>query len=262
MKRCFQKLSSLMAAFIFVTLSQAQVSNIKTNVRNDHKSNYSYRSSSVRTTIPARNKRFGESFGESLAASIVGGIIQGIGFVTIEAQKAVLRDKDDYPNTVSFESTLDYGTDLSTLSFNPSIRGNWGILASDIRYSLLHDYTGSLESLDWQVLIVRVPIKNLKLNYGIGFTSLLSPKTTYFESSTGFDLYLINQKLALSTNYRWTNRRNEERYRQEVKFTTDYQLLSKDQFRLSPMIGLSYLNYFKSDEFLMFNVGVKIRIGS
>jgi hypothetical protein len=110
------------------------------------------------------------------------------------------------------------------------------------------------------VLILRVPINNLKLNYGIGFTSLLSPKTTYFESSTGMDLYLMKRKLTLGFNYRWTYRRNESRYRQEVKLTSDYVIIDKHRFKLSPLVGISYQNYFEEDEFWMFNVGVKISL--
>ncbi|MCT4645865.1 MAG: hypothetical protein N4A74_12835 [Carboxylicivirga sp.] len=260
MKKPIQKLSSLMAVLLIFTLCPAQVKNIKTNVRNDKSSNYSSGIRSTKTYSSGYSSNSSESFGQYLAEGIIGGFVQAIGFTTVEAQKAVLRDRDDYPNTISLEGKLEYGSDLSTISFNPSLRGNWGILASDLRYSLLHDYTGSLESIDWQVLILRVPINNLKLNYGIGFTSLLSPKTTYFESSTGMDLYLMKRKLALGFNYHWTYRRNESRYRQEVKLTSDYVIVDKHRFKLSPLVGISYQNYFEEDEFWMFNIGVKISL--
>ncbi len=185
MKRYLKYFHPALILLIIAQMTQAQVSNIKSNVQHDSQRTSYYTASSWSVSHSEH-----QSFGESLAASIVAGIIDCASFVTVEAQKAVIRDPKDYPNTISLEGTIDYGSNGSALTFAPAIKGNWGIFGSEMRYALLHDYTGSLESFDWQVLILRIPIKNIKLNYGLGFTSLLSPKTNYFESSTGFDLYL------------------------------------------------------------------------
>ncbi len=250
----------LILCFIVIcTNALSQVKNIKETSRDDKK-----------TTIPNSDSRSysnssssfsaNQSFGESLGAGIISGIFKGFCFITVEAQKAALQNRDKIPNLISLETNLDYGTNFEEITFNPSIRANWGIFASDFRYSLLHDNTGSLQSLDWQVLVARIPIKTLKLNYGIGFTSLLDPKITYFESSTGFDLNICESRLNIMANYRWTARKDEERYRQEFKFTTDYQIMNNGVFHLSPMIGITYQEYFKKDRYMLFNVGVKIRI--
>ncbi len=250
------KLLILFCTFLILcTNAYTQVSNIKTNVNNDQFSHRIPRSIN-RSSKPSYNNL---DFGESLASDIFYGIIQCIGFVTVKAQKSVLQNKDYYPNTISFEAGLDYGTNFNELTFNPSVRGNWGIIGSELRYALLHDNTGSLESIDWQVLIVRIPVKNFKFNYGIGFTTLLSPNTTYLESSTEIDLNLCRNKLNINTNYRWTAIKSDVRYRQELKITADYLLFKKGAFHLSPMLGITYQDYFKANSFLMFNSGIRIR---
>jgi len=237
----------------------SQVQNIKKSVQNDKNTSYTY--SSSRTSYSSQNSYTDRtSFKESLTNDIFSGIFYGLTFISVKAQKSVLSNKESHPNLVSLQADLDYGTNFSELTFNPSFRANWGLLATDFRYALLHDNTGSLESLDWQVLILRIPIKNIKLNYGIGFTSLMSPKSTYFESSTGFDLNLYQRRINLSGNYRWTSRKMDYRYRQEVKFIGDYLIMQKNRFSLSPMIGITYQEYFKQDNYLLFNVGVRIRL--
>ncbi|WP_430817321.1 hypothetical protein [Carboxylicivirga sp. RSCT41] len=249
----FLKPTILLVIILISGLSNAQVSDIKRKVRSDTKSS-SY-STQSRTSY---NRSSDDDY---LMTEIANGIASCVAWASIEAQRNVLQNENRYPNTVSLEAILDYGTNLSELTLNPTLRGNWGIYASELRYHVLHDYTGSLESLDWQVLILRVPIRNFKANYGIGFTSLFSPQTTYAESSTGFDLCLLERKLKLTANYRWTFRRNSERYRQEFKFTADYLMMQKGNFHLSPIIGVTYQNYFNEDEFWFFNCGVRLRFG-
>lgn len=237
----------------------SQVQTIKKSVSKDKSttSAYSTHSTSYSTRYSYSDRT---SFKESFTDYIFGSMIHGLAFISIEAQKSVLYNKESHPNLVSFQADLDYGTNFSELTFNPSFRANWGLLATDFRYALLHDNTGSLESLDWQVLILRIPIKNIKLNYGIGFTSIMNPKSTYFESSAGFDINLNERKLNLSGNYRWTSRKTDYRYRQEVKFTADYKIMQKDIFSISPMIGITYQEYFKQDSYLLFNAGVRVRL--
>jgi len=257
MREIRKYLLTLFIIFIICSIN-AQVSNIKKTVKKD-KITYtltgtkSYHSSS-------RSSNYENNIAEGIAEEIFIGIIRGLGFITTKAQKAVLDNANEIPNVISLETGIDYGTNTSELTLNPSIRGNWGIIATDFRYSLLHDNTSSLQSLDWQVLVLRVPIKNLKLNYGIGFISLLNPKTSYFESSTGLELNLIESKLNFISNYRWTSHKSQKRYRQEVKLTGDYQVFENKLFHISPMAGFTYQKYFNTDRFLFFNIGVKLRL--
>lgn len=243
------------------TSGYTQVTEIKKQAATDSKRHSSAKGTrSYGSSSSSSSFNDDESFGEYILGQLFMGIAYGVGFVTVEAQKHVLAKQDQLPNLVSFESGLDFGTNLSEFTFNPSIRGNWGLFATDFRYSMLHDYSGTLQSLDWQVVVVRVPIHNLKLNYGAGFTSLLAPKTTYFESSAGFDLCLLKEQLKVTSNYRWTTRKTDERYRQEFKFTADYKLWEKGRFQLAPSIGVTYQDYFKKHHYWFANMGIRLRI--
>jgi len=239
----------------------AQVAEIKQQVSDDsrtYSSGAGIRASSVSSSSTCSHS---DSYGGAVFAELFLGLVKGVGMVTVVAQKQVLEKQDRIPNLISLETGLDYNSNLSELSFNPYLRGNWGLFATDLRYSQFHDYSGTLQSFDWQVLIVRIPIRYLKLNYGIGFTSLLDPKTTYFESSTGFDLSLHENQINISSTYRWTARKMDDaRYRQEFKLVGDYRIWQKGSFHLSPSVGVTYQDYFKKHHYLLFSVGVKLRI--
>lgn len=257
--KCFFKYLFLVVVFCSTkAITLSQVKNIKENVAEESNQNTSGSCSDEDDNVSSFYSD-DMSFGESLMAEIFLGIIKGVSIVTVEAQRHVLSDMDKYPNLISTVVGVDYGTNLSALTLTPSLRVNWGIVASDLRYSLIHDYTGSLKSFDWQVFILRIPVDIVKLNYGIGFTALLEPNVSYFESSLGADVHLLKNRLNVTSNYRWTAKKSEERYRQEFKFTVDYRLVNKGEIDICPMIGVSYQDYFKEDNYLFFNVGVKIR---
>ncbi|MCW3787399.1 hypothetical protein [Plebeiibacterium sediminum] len=258
----FKQIVIMLLLLIPATSLICQVRDIKEDIKNDKSSTSSSKSySSTYSSNRSSSCYEDESFGDWIAGEIFYGIVKGVGFVTYQAQSNVLENRDRYPNIISFEAGLDWGTTFSENTLNPSVRLNWGIFASDFRYSELMDNTGRLRSWDWQVLVVRVPIKNLKINYGIGFTSILDPVESYFESSTGFDLNLINSKLNFNGNYRWTKRKSDERYRQEVKVTGDFTVINNGTFHVSPMIGCTYQEYFGKHHYLFLNAGFKIRLG-
>ncbi len=258
----------LLIVIIIFTISatlNSQVKDIKEDIKNDKKSKSSKTYSSTRSSSSTRRSSSyyddEESFGDWIFGEILYGLVKGVGFVTYQAQMNVLDNRERYPNLISLETGYDFGTTIfDKNNFNPSLRLNWGIFASDFRYSLLMDKRANLQSLDWQVLVVRVPIKNLKINYGIGFTSVLSPKKTYFESSAGLDLSLLKTKLNLTGNYRWTESKSADRYRQEVKLNGDYVVMEKGQFHLSPMIGCTYQEYFNKYRYWFVNIGLRIRL--
>ncbi len=257
----------LLVIFILLTISvhlQCQVRTIKEDIKNDKKSKSSKSYTSTRSSYSSgRSSSYDDdgSFGDWIFGEILCGIVKGVSFATYQAQKSVLENRDCYPNIISLESGFDWGSTLfNENTLNPSIRLNWGIFASDFRYSVLCDETDNLKSLDWQVLVIRVPIKNLKINYGIGFTSVLSPKTSYFESSAGLDLSLMESKLNFAANYRWTESKSADRYRQEVKITGDFVIMEKGIFYLSPMIGCTYQEYFNKHRYWFVNLGVKVRL--
>ncbi len=258
----------LLVIFILLTISvnlNCQVKDIKEDIKNDKKSKSSKSYTSTRSSTSTRRSSSyyddEENFRDWILGEIFYGLVKGVGFVTYQAQMNVLDNRERYPNLISLETGYDFGTTIFyENNFNPSLRLNWGIFASDFRYSLLMDQRANLQSLDWQILVVRVPIKNLKINYGIGFTSVLSPKKTYFESSAGLDLSLLKSKLNLITNYRWTESKSEDRYRQEFKFIGDIQVFESGHFQVSPMVGCTYQEYFNKYRYWFVNLGMKIRL--
>ncbi len=257
----FKQTVLVLLLFMPATMLIGQVKDIKEEIRNDKSSTSSKSYSSTNSSRCSSYSYEDESFGDWLAGEIFYGIVKGIGFITYQAQSNVLENRDQYPNVISLETGLDWGTTFKENTLNPFARLNWGIFASDFRYSELMDETGRLRSLDWQVFVVRVPIRNLKINYGVGFTSILDPEESYFESSTGFDLNLMNSKLNFTGNYRWTKRKSDERYRQEVKVTGDFSVMTNGIFHVSPMIGCTYQEYFGKHRYLFVNAGLKIRLG-
>jgi hypothetical protein len=249
----------------------SQVADIKEKVKADQKSNPSkkpyYSEPTTNTSFSDNNEEAHSSYNsdcnclDDIPTCIVSAIFKGIGHLTFAAQKSTLKKRNEIPDIVSLSTGLDFQSNFYSQTFNPKIRGNWGLFSTDFQYTSLHDHSGSLNSVDWQVLILSIPIKILKVNYGIGFTSLLEPKTTYFESSVGIKLSLNKYKLNLNTNYRWTTQKlNSNRYRQVFNFTADYQIWSNGNIHLSPLVGVNYQEYFSKHTYLLYTLGVRFRV--
>jgi len=243
----------------FIIPSFSQVSNIKEKIENDKKESTPYNSTSKTTKSSNRNSFQEESLGESLAEEIFIGLVRGVSFITYHAQKSALYHKEDIPNLISAEIYSDIGSTFEETSFDAGIRGNWGILSSEFNYNILNDNTGTLKTINWQALIIRVPLKNIKFNYGIGFTTIQEPRNTYFESSIGLDFNSNNNKWNFNSIYKWTARKKEERFRQIAKCSIDYSAYRRGFFNLAPYVGFEYQNYFMDDWFMFGKVGMKIR---
>jgi hypothetical protein len=115
---------------------------------------------------------------------LIEGLAYGIGYTGYAAykgfwygQNSVMQHREERPELVSLQGTLSGGFDYQSNTFmaSPALRGNYGIFASDLRYVNMSDVTGKLHSIDWQVLMLRLPIRSLKLEYGLGFSYFLSP---------------------------------------------------------------------------------------
>ncbi len=178
-------------------------------------------------------------------------------------QKQMQYRRDDHPETFSFEADLKGGVDYSasSLILSPSLRVNRGLFASDLRYQYTSDVTGNLKVLDWQILKLRFPLNNLKLEYGVGFSRIFDPSKTYFEQSVGSEWCFFQRKVTLQGQYRWSQKTNlGVRYRQEVEIFADYELTRINRFRICPVIGFRYQNYFDSSFFRFMQLGLKVRI--
>ena len=228
-----------------------QVDEINKNVEKDKSM------SDIKTSIESTTSSNNGNSGFFIFCSQV--FINSIGI----AQMAALENKDIYPERVSIESTSTLGTELpnTTIYFQTGLRLNWGIFASDFNYSNLNDLTGNLKSIDWLVVVFRIPIKTVKLDYGIGFINLVDLDQTYFKSSAGFDWRLSNSGINISSVYQWS-KKNEfgNKFKENFILRVDYNAYSYKRFHVSPLVEYTYQNYFGQTKFSLYSVGLVLRV--
>jgi len=254
----------LLPLIMLATLSHAQVREIKSNIKSDESGMSSYYS---HTSEPNTSSSFTPpDFGDGIAEFLVGSFFYYTfysAYLGLQYAQGIMQDRREYyPETFSIQGSILGGFDFahSGSTYTSSLRGNWGIFASDMRYLNTHDVTGRLNVWDWQILILRFPIRNVKLEYGLGFSHIFDPSKTYFEQSTGIDYCFLNRKATLQGGYRWTAETHlGERFREEITLQADYEVARSSHFRFSPCMGFSRQNYFASTHFNLFQVGLKIR---
>ncbi len=231
----------------------AQIDDIKKNVEKDK--NTAAKSSSTE--------------GNSSSKEVSSGFILFIADIFIHtfgaAQMAVLENKDLYPERVSLEVFGNYGTENSTTSttnyWQTGLRANWGIFASDFKYSVINDRSDDLKSIDWLVVVFRIPIKNFKIDYGLGFISLVGLDQSYFKSSVGFDWRLPSIGLNFSSAYQWSERTSlGSRYKENFIFRVDFKAIGINKLHISPMLEYNYQNYFNETTFSFYSAGVVVRL--
>lgn len=261
------RLSLLLILLFWGFSTSGQVRDIKSNIAQDDEEDeksdfqeYYSQSAGDGWERPSLGEDLGEYLATNLAYYTFYGAYKGIEY----GQTFMQYRRDEHPETFSFQSDLTSGFNTgnnNTLMLSPSLRVNWGLFASDIRYLYTDDVTGSLESLDWQVIKLRVPFKNVKLEYGIGFSHVFSPSRTYFEQSGGFDWCFFDRKTTLQGQYRWSGKNNSgERYRQEASVSIDHEVTRFLNFRIAPLIGFTYQDYFNSTQFRLVQIGLRFRI--
>lgn len=240
---------------------EGQVREIKSAIQSDKggvPTRYSASSSSSSYSAP--------DFEDGIAAFLVGSFFYYTFYGTYlglrHGQYLIQERRELHPETFSLQGSLMSGFDFphSGSTLTSSLRGNWGLFASDMRYMSISDVTGRLNVWDWQILMLRFPLRNIKLEYGLGFSHIFSPSKTYFEQSTGIDYCFLNRKATLQAGYRWTAKTHiGERFREEITLQADYEIARSSLFRFSPAIGFSRQNYFATTHFIFFQVGLKIR---
>ena len=188
------------------------------------------------------------------------GFIDFIGqvfFSTIgAAQQASLENKYLYPERVSFLASADYGAGIThdSRNFSTGARGNWGIFATDFRYSSLKDYSGKLNTIDWRLLIIRIPIQSLNLEYGLGVTAVPADDVAYTLSSAGFDWKFQQARTNISATYYWGERTSlGSRFKKSFELVVDYEFLNYGHFHMSGLAKYSYQLYFEETNFNILN---------
>lgn len=250
---------------IVVVHSPAQVRDIKSRVEEDKTER-----KSAHTGIPERREpAYWEppDIGEGLAAFLVGGIVYYTAYGAYRGldygQYLMQLRRFDYPETFSLQADInaafDYNSNATLIL--PSLRVNHGLFASEARFQYTSDVTDNLSVIDWQVLMLRFPISNIKLEYGIGFSHVFSPSKTYLEQSVGLDWCFLQRKVTLQGQYRWSPHSVlGHRYRQEAGFSVDYEMARLDRLRFCPLAGFSYQNYFDSNSFRFYRLGLRVRL--
>ena len=247
-------LTIIIASLLIITANAiGQVGDVNKNVKKDKDNSGKTKSTA---TI--------DSGSTSSSGGWFGGLIIHFFSSTIGAgQRAALENVDIYPERFSLESFSSYGTDINSDAqyFQVGLRGNWGIFGSDFKYTNLKDITGQLKSRDWQVEVIRIPIKNFKIDYGLGFISILDQGQAYFNSSLGFDWRLPNMGVNIVSTYQWSQKTSlGTRFKRSYILRVDYEIYNYKKFHLSPMIEYAYQNYFEETTFSIISAGVIIRL--
>lgn len=180
----------------------------------------------------------------------------------VAGQQAALANRHLYPERVSFITDLDAGPGFehNTRKLGASFRGNWGILATDIKYNGLFDNTGALNTVDWQVLMIRFPFESVNLEYGIGFISVLGEEESFTSHAAGLEINLRPYGLSFNTHYYWTSISSlNTRFRKAYEIAGDYTFLNSNHLHLCGVIKYSFQEYFEETTFSIVSAGVALK---
>jgi hypothetical protein len=110
-------------------------------------------------------------------------------------QGHVLDKRPDVPQVVSLDLMMQSAIQPSQYyTFNPRVRGNWGILSTDFRWNVLIEETidgpESLNTFDWQIAQLNfVNTRNVIVRAGAGFMQEnFADRLSFFESSISSNL--------------------------------------------------------------------------
>lgn len=210
-----------------------------------------------------RNSSSGSMDGTSEWIVLEGFRLIGIGIY--ELQTYVLSTRNEHPEIVSLEGFLQggYYWKYNAILLNPQIRANWGAFSTEFRQQTINDNTGYLNTLDWQILKLNIPIYPVMLNGGMGFSHIDIADQTFFEYTLGAQSRFLKERLCTEAVYRSADG-NRTSFRKEFKITCDYEIKNKQvrnrgSFRISPSLGFVYQNYYGKFNQYYFLAGLNIR---
>jgi len=191
--------------------------------------------------------------------------IRLFGYGLYSLQSYVLSTRQEHPEIVSLEAFLQGGfySKYNSILLTPQIRANWGAFSTEFRQQSIHDITGYLNTLDWQIVKLNIPIYPVILNGGMGFSHIEEVNQSFFEYTLGAQSRFLKNRLYTEAVYR-SSRQDQLPFRQELKVTCDYQVENKQigkrgSFRISPSAGLVYQNYYNRFNHFYLMAGVTIR---
>ena len=246
----------LVALLISTTTITAQVGDVNKNVKKD-KENSNNPKSAESSNSSGKDR-------SSSGCGLCNFFVDIFAFTVVAGQKAALENVDIYPERVSIEAFSSFGTGFSnsTNYFQVGMRGNWGIFASDFKYTNLMDQTGNLSTIDWQVLVIRIPIENFKIDWGLGYISILDISQAYFNNTIGFDWRLPNIGVNINSAYQSSARTSLEdtRYKKSFIVRVDYEVYNKNKIHISPRLEYTYQSYFEKTKFSLLSAGLVFRV--
>ena len=125
----------------------------------------------------------------------------------IRGQEYQLNLRHDEPWRVSFETHVLGGFDPSeqVTLLAPTVRGNWGLFSTQVRYNRIFDLTGTLSTWDWQVLQFNfVNNESVRLVGGLGLSHEVEINQTHFEGLGELSVFALERRLVPTVIYRWS----------------------------------------------------------
>ena len=182
----------------------------------------------------------------------------------IHPQELQMSRQYDDPWIVSANFDLSGGFDPSDFSygggfyFTPSIKGNLGYYSSELRVSKLFDPTGTITTIDWQILQFNlVNLEITRLYFGLGLSHMQDVDLDMFEKVIGLDVKFPDTRLTRwSTQIRWSDNGVPR-----TEFSTDlrFKILEKSAGNLELLGGIRHLTTFH-EKFTFLQSGLSFRL--
>ncbi len=203
---------------------------------------------------------FGEGVGYYFAAEFGEFFLQSLIF----GHREMLARRYDEPWLLSVDVGLHagyYGHEHATI-LSPSVRGNWGLFSSQIRYNKFQDFTGSFPTLDWQVIqfnIVAQPKVNFRM--GMGFMHEVENDDSFPEHFAGLELHFANRKINPTLEYRWASDYETGRTaRTEINTRIDFRIARYGKTSINLMAGFLYQKYYEQVNFYFAQTGLTFNL--
>lgn len=234
-----------------IFFTHAQVGDVKENSRNDTRSNRSN-----------DDNYSGSGSGVFLFFDVINFVP-----LMIDAHKSMLDRRDDEPWLVSIDANLNggYYTNESTSIALPSIRGNWGLFSTQLRWNRIQDLTGAFKTFDWQIIqfnLVATPKVNFRLGTGISVlkdAGIDGDDVTVNEHFAGLELHFNDRQINPMLEFRWSrNYDTGSTPRFEMNVGSDFRIGTFGKFDVNLMGGFLYQKYYSETNFYFIQTGINL----
>ncbi len=247
------------------------VDDIKSKSKNTTNSNSTTKTStSSNTSSTSSSSDKSNGFFSNIFSSVFISIFKGIGYL----QKETLSKKFEQPRIFSLDAFViaGYNPLSNYYLIQPRIRGTWGIFGTDFRfYQIIEprlNYTDNIKYYDWQFLqlnILNIKPVNIRIGTGLTFESFkdsIDYLNIFSENTLGVDVYLMQDKLKLSTEGRLIYSESRKMsIRKELSLNVAYKIYGKEQgFHFYANIGGTFNQFYNSVNVWTANTGLSFRL--